>query len=169
MLLFALLGGAIDEFSDLSHIVNPSLTLIVRGLESEIQSICKQYRLTARGFLETLTELSAVRWDDADCLEQALITVCPTLLSQIRWESPQIADICKNRAVQVLTKDVTETLTLIEDLANNPARIHTPVLDSIINLANVLARADLRKIGRNLSSLGLFGFDVAEISELINA
>ena len=168
LLLFALLGGSTDEFSDLSHIVNPSLTLIVRGLEAEIQTICKSYRLTARGFLDTLTELSAVHWDDADCLEQALITVGPTLLSQIRWEMPSPADICKNRAVDVLTKDVTETLTLIEDLART-ARVHTPILDSIINLANVITRSDLRKSGRNLSSLGLFGFDVAEITELINA
>ncbi len=78
------------------------------------------------------------------------------------------ADICKNRATEVLTKDVTETLTLIEDLART-ARIHTPMLDSIINLANAITRSDLRKSGRNLSSLGLFGFDVAEISELINS
>jgi opine dehydrogenase len=168
LLLFALLGGATDEFSDLSHIVNPSLTLIVRGLEAEIQAICKQYRLTSRGFLDTLTELSAVHWDDADCLDQALITVGPTLLSQIRWEMPNSSDICKNRAIEVLTKDVTETLTLIEDLGRT-ARVHTPILDSIINLANVITRSDLRKTGRNLSSLGLFGFDLAEINELINA
>lgn len=168
LLLFALLGGATDEFSDLSHIVNPSLTLIVRGLEAEIHAICKQYRLTARGFLDTLTDLSAVHWDDADCLEQALITVGPTLLSQIRWEMPHASDICKNRAIEVLTKDVTETLTLIEDFART-ARVHTPILDSIINLANAITRTDLRKNGRNLSSLGLFGFDVAEINELINS
>lgn len=168
LLLFALLGGTTDEFSDLSHVVNPSLTLIVRGLEAEIQAICKAYRLTARSFLDSLTELSAVHWDDADCLEQALITVGPTLLSQIRWEMANPGDICKNRAIAVLTKDVTETLTLIEDLAHT-ARVHTPVLDSIINLANVITRSDLRKTGRNLSNLGLFGFDTTEIIELINS
>jgi opine dehydrogenase len=168
LLLFSLLGGSTNEFSDLSHVINPSLMLIVRGLEAEVQTICKEYRLTARGFLETLTELSAVHWEEADCLEQALITVGPTLLAQIRMEAPGASDICKKKALEVLTKDVTETLTLIEDFGRI-ARIHTPVLDSIINLTNVIARTDLRKSGRNLGSLGLFGHDVSEITEMVNS
>jgi hypothetical protein len=168
LLLFGLLGGTMSDFSHLSDVVNPRVMDIVRAVEAEMRAICKPYRLNTKDFLETLTELSAVHWEDADCLEQALIAVGPTLVAQTKCDPLQMQTIGSDRAAQLLTQDVTETLTLIEDLART-ARVHTPVLSSIIDLSSIVTHNDLRKTGRSVETLGWVGLDCAEITETINA
>jgi opine dehydrogenase len=165
LLLFGFLGGRERDLSDLSSVVNPSLTALIRALEREVKELGHAYHVPTRSFLETLTDLSAVSFDDADCLDQALITVGPSLLAQSHCEAKAGSAFL---ALEVLQRDVCETLVLVDDLAR-VARVHTPILDSVIELANVVTKTDLRKAGRNLGDLGLFGLDSKEIIELVNA
>ena len=44
-----------------------------------------------------------------------------------------------------------------------------PVLNSVVELASAVTQSDLARHGRTLQDLGLVGFDVAEIVELINS
>jgi opine dehydrogenase len=165
LLLFGFLGGRERDLSDLSSVVNPSLTSLIRALECEVKALGHAYHVPTRSFLETLTDLSAVSWDDADCLDQALVTVGPSLLAQSLCEAKSTGAAL---ALEVLQRDVCETLVLVDDLAR-VARVHTPILDSVIELANVVTKSDLRKAGRSLGDLGLFGLDSKEIIEFVNA
>lgn len=165
LLLFGFLGGRERELADLSSVVNPSLTLLIRSLEREVKELGRAYDVSTRSFLDTLTDLSAVSWDDADCLDQALVTVGPALLAQSHCEAKSTG---ATLALEVLQRDVCETLVLVDELAR-VARIHTPVLDSVIELANVVTKTDLRKTGRSLGDLGLLGLDNREIIEFVNA
>ena len=165
LLLFGFLGGRERDLFDLSLVVNPSLTALIRALEREVKELGRAYHVPTRSFLETLTDLSAVSWDDADCLEQALVTVGPSLLAQSHCEAKGSGAAL---ALAVLQRDVCETLVLVDELAR-VARVHMPVLDSVIELANVVTKTDLRKSGRNLGDLGLFGLDAGEIIEFVNA
>jgi len=166
LLLFGLLGGRTSDLNDLSHVVNPQLITLISSFEAEIKTLCRAYRLSTRTFLETLTELSAVDWIEADCLDQALIALGPTLLSQFRADS----DITEATALALcaLKKDVSETLVLISEFARM-ARVQMPVLDSIIALSEIVTRCELSKSARGLADLGLFGLDASELLELINA
>jgi hypothetical protein len=166
LILFGLLGGRGNELSNLSTIVNPPLTLLIRALEAELRGLGQAYNLTTRSFLEHLTDLSAVHWDDADCLDQALVFVSAKLMRQFQVESGNKEP--RTLAFEVFKQDICETLVLIEDLSR-VARVHMRVLESIIELANVVAKCDLRKSGRTLSDLGLFGMDLNEILEVVNA
>lgn len=165
LIVFGLLGGHGEILNNPSADVNPFLMLPIKALEAEIQSICKSYGVKVRGFLKTMTDLAAVPWHDADCLDQALITVGPTLLAQL--DCDMTVDGLTGRALALLKRDASETLVLIESFAR-AARLHTPVLTAIIELAKVITKSDLHKIGRNLEHLGLFGLDCKEITERIN-
>jgi len=68
----------------------------------------------------------------------------------------------------VVKEDVAETLALLSDMARL-ARISMPVLNSVVELASAVTQCDLTRHGRTLQDLGLVGFDVAEIVELINS
>jgi hypothetical protein len=166
LLLFGLLGGRTSDLNDLSHVVNPQLIALICSFEAEIKALSCAYRLSTRTFLETLTELSAVDWIEADCLDQALIALGPTLLSQFRADS----DITEATALALcaLKRDVGETLVLISEFARM-ARVQMPVLDSVIALSEIVSHCELSKSARSLADLGLFGLDASELLELINA
>lgn len=166
LILFGLLGGRREELADLCCVVNSSLTVVIRAVETELANLCRTYRLTTRNFLEHLTDLSAVHWDDVDCLDQALVQVGANLLRQRQFELKAV-DI-PEALLALVKQDISETFLLIEDLAR-VARLHMPILESIIELACIATKCNLRKTGRTLDDLGLFGMDLDEIVELVNA
>jgi hypothetical protein len=166
-LLFALLGGRGGELDDIAKLVNPSLTKLIIGLDSEIQSLAKAYHVVVPSFLETLTHFGGVGWEDADCLGQALINIAGNLLEQRMCERSD-PGMSSDSGADLLKSGVIETFTLLSDFARL-ARLHVPVLNSVIDLAAVVTKTDLDKSGRKLSDLGLLGFDVQEIIEIINA
>jgi len=67
-----------------------------------------------------------------------------------------------------LTEDVSCTLVPASELATK-AGIDTPVLNSVITLASVLAGDDLRRSGRTLAKLGIAHLDAEGIKEMIQA
>jgi hypothetical protein len=69
---------------------------------------------------------------------------------------------------QFVKRDIVETLMLIADFARL-ARYQMPVLQSVIQLGEVILGSEFAKEGRKLEDLGLVGFDIDEIVELFNA
>lgn len=164
LLLFALLGGRDRELNDLSTVINPTLTKLVASLDREIQSLARTFHVVVPGFFESLTHFGGVGWDDADTLSQALISISQNMFDQYSATGP----LCSRTAVEALKRDITQTFTVLYDFARL-ARMHMPVLNSVIELSEVVTQSELQKTGRSLSSLGLFGLDIEEIIELINA
>lgn len=164
-LLFALLGGRYNELDRISNLVNPSLTRVIRCLDTEIQSIAKAYRCQVASFLETLTHFGGVGWEEADCLDQALISIGQNLLGQSVADQ---GELTVDAATELLKTDIITTISLLCDFARL-SRTPVPVLNSLVELSSVVTRADLQKLGRKVSDLGLVGFDLDEVKELINA
>jgi hypothetical protein len=68
----------------------------------------------------------------------------------------------------LINKDIVENGTVVADLARL-AHLQTPILDSVIDLAAGITNCDLRAKGRHLSDLGLTGYNLNEVIELVNA
>ncbi len=166
-LLFALLGGRNNELDNIGNLVNPSLIKLIASLDSEIQALAKVYRVVVPSFLETLTHFGGEGMEEADCLGQALINIAGNLLEQRLCEQtgPQMG---LETATRLLESGVIETFTLLSEFARL-SRMRAPVINSVIDLASVVTNSDLERNGRKLSDLGLLGFDVQEIVEMINA
>lgn len=166
-LLFSLLGGRSGELDSISNLVNPSLTKLIASLDSEVQQLAKVYHVVVPSFLETLTHFGGVGWEDADTLGQALINIAGNLLEQRVCERTT-PDMSAATATELLKSGVIETFTLLSEFARL-SRMRAPVINSVIDLSSIVTRTDFEKAGRKLSDLGLLGFDVQEIVEIINA
>lgn len=166
LLLFAVLGARGRELDCISNSINPALTSVVASMETELRSLAKVFKCIVHNFFDTLNDFSGV--EDADCLDQALISVARSLLVQSLSPQTSSDSIPVDVAIDILKRDVCETLVLISELGRL-SRTPVPVINSVIQLASTVSKTDLEKQGRCLSDLGLLGFDFHEIGELINA
>lgn len=166
LLLFAVLGARGRELDCISNSINPALTSVVASMETELQALAKSFKCIVHNFFDTLNDFAGA--EDADCLDQALISVARSLLVPNLSAQTSQNSVPIDVAVEILKRDVCETLVLISDLARL-SRTPVPVINSVIQLASTVSKTDLEKCGRSLSDLGLLGYDVHEISELINA
>jgi len=166
-LLFALLGGRSEELEDIASLVNPRLTKLIVALDKEIQALAQVYHVVVPSFLETLTHFGGVSWEDADCLGQALISIASNLLQQ-RLVDQTVTSMSPEDAMALLRVDIKETFSLLYDMARL-SRTHVPVISSVIELARIVVDEDLLTNGRKLDNLGLIGFGLPEMIELINA
>jgi len=166
LLLFAVLGARGRELDCISNSINPALTSVVVAMETELQALAKVFKCIVHNFFDTLNDFNGA--EDADCLDQALISVARSLLVQSLSAKTSSDSIPIDVAVDILKRDVCETLVLISELGRL-SRTPVPVINSVIQLASTVSKTDLEKQGRSLSDLGLLGFDFHEIGELINA
>jgi len=166
LLLFAVLGARGRELDCISNSINPALTSVVASMETELQTLARAFKCIVHNFFDTLNDFSGA--EDADCLDQALISVARSLLVQSLSPQTSSDSIPVDVAVDILKRDVCETLVLISELGRL-SRTPVPVISSVIQLASTVSKTDLEKQGRCLSDLGLLGFDFHEIGELINA
>lgn len=166
LLLFAVLGARGRELDCISNSVNPALTSVVVAMETELQALAKVFKCITHNFFDQLNDFNGA--EDADCLDQALISVARSLLVQSLSAQTSSDSIPVEVATDILKRDVCETLVLISELGRL-SRTPVPVINSVIQLASTVSKTDLEKQGRTLSDLGLLGFDVHEIGELINA
>ncbi|MGH9549361.1 MAG: hypothetical protein ACRD3W_08300, partial [Terriglobales bacterium] len=167
LLLFSLLGGRGRDLGNFASVINPSLTTLITALDADIQALARVYQVVVPTFFETLTHFGGVGWDDADTLSQALISISQKLLDQCVVDRAS-APLSGDAVAELLKNDVRETFTLLYDLARL-SRTPVPVMSSVIDLTEIVTKADLHKSGRKLSDLGMLGLDLHEIIEVINA
>ncbi len=166
LLLFAVLGARGRDLDCISNSVNPALTSVVVAMETELQTLAKVFKCITHNFFDQLNDFNGA--EDADCLDQALISVARSLLVQSLSAQTSSDSIPVEVATDILKRDVCETLVLISELGRL-SRTPVPVINSVIQLASTVSKTDLEKQGRTVGDLGLLGFDVHEIGELINA
>ncbi|MCK5567598.1 MAG: NAD/NADP octopine/nopaline dehydrogenase family protein, partial [Actinomycetia bacterium] len=68
--------------------------------------------------------------------------------------------------VRYITEDVPMSLVPISEFGRH-LDVSTPVMDSLIHIADSIFKKDFRKIGRNLASLGMEGLDLKHTRELL--
>ncbi|CAN5144126.1 hypothetical protein BH10CYA1_BH10CYA1_38240 [soil metagenome] len=166
LLLFAVLGARGRDLDCISNSVNPALTSVVVAMETELAALAKVFKCIVHNFFDQLNDFNGA--EDADCLDQALISVARSLLVQSLSAQTSSDSIPVEVAIDILKRDVCETLVLISELGRL-SRTPVPVINSVIQLASTVSKTDLEKQGRTLGDLGLLGFDVHEVGELINA
>jgi hypothetical protein len=167
LLLFAIMGARGKDLECISNIINPSLTAVVSAMEKELRALAKHYKCIVHNFFYTLHDFSGARWEDADCLDQALISVSRSLLEQSRAGNSADDSLPLETAIEILKADIRETLILVSELAR-VSRTPVPVINSVIDLATAATRTELIKKSRTLADLGMLGFDVSEIIETAN-
>lgn len=161
------MGARGKDLDCISNIINPALTAVISAMEGELQAIAKEYKCIVHNFFDTLHDFSGARWEDADCLDQALISVSKSFLEQSVSRAASNS-IPLDAAMAVLKADVQETLVLVTELARL-SRTPVPVINSVIDLAAAATRCELQKQSRTIADLGLMGFDAQEIVEIANS
>ncbi len=68
--------------------------------------------------------------------------------------------------VRYITEDVPMSLVPISEFGKQ-AGVDTPVIDSLIHIADSVFKKDFRKEGRNLSGLGMSGLDIDQTRKLL--
>ncbi|HEY9783896.1 MAG TPA: hypothetical protein V6D17_00750 [Candidatus Obscuribacterales bacterium] len=167
LLLIGIVGGRDESLDNICSLLNPSLISIATSLDAEIQSLAKVFKCVVPTFPQALREFAlshTARCQAAQgSLEDVLLHLGQSLLEQAQAEA-----LSPEAARQVLKRDVAETLVLLSDMGRL-SRTPLPILNSIIELASAVLQSDLSKQGRTLSDLGLVGYDVQEIIELVNS
>jgi len=165
LLVAGMIGGRDVSLDNLQSWLNPSLVSIVSRLDAEIQSLAKVFKCVAPSFSRALREFAV----NHPIAEKVLPVELEPLLLHMGQSMFDTADgVDLSTVSEFVKRDIVETLMLIADFARL-ARCQMPVLQSVIQLGEVILASDLAKEGRSLEDLGLVGFDTDEIVELFNA
>lgn len=157
--LFFILGAQSLEMRDVSRCCSEALLLLISKIELEVQGVARAFKIVIPPLAQILTEYYEVRGDSFG------VVVREAVKSMLQDENNGMSS---QDCLAKLQTEIGETFVLLSSLALL-ARLPVPLIDSVIELAASVTGHDLRKEGSDLSHLGLLGFDVQEVIELINA
>ncbi len=165
LLVAGIIGGRDVSLDNIQSWLNPALVSIVSRLDAEIQGLARVFKCVVPSFSRALREFAV---NDPIAAKSAPVELEPLLLhlGQSMFDTADGVDL--STVSQFIQRDIVETLMLIADFARL-ARYQMPVLQSVIQLGQVILQSDFAKQGRQLEDLGLVGFDMDEIVELFNA
>lgn len=133
--------------------MNETTMCLLDKLERELALIAKAYKTVAPAF-------GAIARADQDPADENLFA---TWYIELLKSFKGISD-----AKRSIVRDLTEHVCILTELARL-AQLSTPTLESVVDLSSAVTDVDIRRHARNLSSLGLSGYEVADIIELVNA
>ncbi|MBX9691048.1 MAG: hypothetical protein K2Z81_01620 [Cyanobacteria bacterium] len=162
LLLTALMSGKAHQISEIPSLLSPAVLRLLVAVEREVQMLAKCFQCVVPTFVRSLDEFAGVgkRLPRPESIDEALRSLGPALFSQLSDQT--------NSHAEMLAEDVCETLTLLMDLGTL-SRSPVGVISSVVEMASVVVGSNLLDKGRNVSSLGLVGFDCAEIGDLVNS
>jgi len=168
------------SFNNMGAVFHPSITILNA---SRIESTMGNFQFYIEGVTQSVARiLEAV---DKERVRVAKKLKCASVYSAINWLSmaynvvednlfdaihsnPGYVGIMAPRTTNVryITEDVPMSLVPISEFGKM-LDLKTPVIDSLINIADSIFRKNFRKIGRNLSRLGLEGLDLSQIRNIL--
>jgi hypothetical protein len=170
-LLSTVLGGRTCELTNFSQVLTPAILNVVEGLDTDIQNLARAYKCVVPKIKQALFAYGLGDHEKSNfgdlSLEQALRGMGQSLLGPNLIDHSHKEPLSDQCCLNVIKRDVSETLVLLLDFAR-VARIQLPVINSIVELASAVTCSELMRHGRKVSDLGLIGYDVSEIIELIN-
>jgi len=166
------------SFNNMGAVFHPAITILNA---SRIESTLGNFQFYIEGVTQSVASiLEAV---DEERVRVAHKLNCPNVYSAIDWLSmaynvvednlfdaihsnPGYVGIMAPRTTNVryITEDVPMSLVPISQFGKILG-VSTPVIDSLINIADSIFKKDFIKIGRNLHTLGLEGLNLAQIKE----
>ncbi len=175
-------GSTIIEtsFNNMGAVFHPAITILN---SSRIESTLGNFQFYIEGVTQSVASiLEAV---DQERVRVAHKLNCPNVYSAIDWLSmaynvvednlfdaihsnPGYVGIMAPRTTNVryITEDVPMSLVPISEFGKI-LKVDTPVIDSLINIADSIFKKDFRKVGRNIKTLGLEGLDLAQIKRVL--
>lgn len=165
ILVAGMIGGRDVSLDNVQSWLNPSLVSVVARLDAEIQSLARVFKCVAPSFSRALREF-AINHPIAEKRVPEGLEPLLQQLGQSMFDTTDGVDL--STVSEFIKRDIVETLMLIADFARL-ARCQMPVLQSVIQLGEVVLQSDFAKDGRSLEDLGLVGFDTNEIVELFNS
>ena len=156
--LFYMLGTQSGEIRDLSQSLTDGLVSVIAGIGLELQSIARAFGVVVPGLGQILTDYYGA---SGDSFKNIVLDAGQSMISE---ESV----VLREDSLERLRHEVGETFVLLSAFATL-SRLPVPLVDAVIELASAVTNCSLRREGRVLSDLGLVGFDVQEVVELVNA
>ena len=164
LLLSAFMSGQPGKILEPVDSLSPSVIRMLVAMEREVQMLARSFDSVVPTFVRSLNDyaLASKKLPRPESIEAAVTTLGPALFAEVG------AGEDGAKLAQLLASDICETLTLIVDLGLL-SRSPVGFTASVIEFASVIAGSSLEDKGRKASSLGLVGFDSAEIVDLINS
>ena len=131
--------------------ITPAVAAAVEAVDRERVAVAAAYGIQAVNLCQWLSDTYGVKGDN----------LYEMLQNNAAYANIKSVPSLQNR---FLTEDTPSGLVPLEAFGQL-AGVVTPVMTSVINLANELLGQDFRAVGRNLKCLGLEGLSVSEIKE----
>jgi len=168
------------SFNNMGAVFHPSITILNA---SRIESTLGNFQFYIEGVTQSVARI--LESVDQERVDVAEALKCENTYSAIDWLSmaynvvednlfdaihsnPGYVGIMAPRTTNVryITEDVPMSLVPISEFGKH-AGVDTPVIDSLIHMADSIFKKDFRKEGRNLSSLGMSGLDIDQTRKLL--
>jgi len=168
------------SFNNMGAVFHPSITILNA---SRIESTLGNFQFYIEGVTQSVAKI--LETVDNERLKVARKLNCGDVYSAIDWLSmaynvvednlfdaihsnPGYVGIMAPRTTNVryITEDVPMSLVPISEFARLLG-VKTPVIDSLINIADSIFKKNFRKTGRNLSRLGLEGLEIKQIKDIL--
>lgn len=169
------------SFNNMGAVFHPSITILNA---SRIESTLGNFQFYIEGVTQSVAKI--LEEVDNERVAVAHKLDCESVYSAIDWLSmaynvvednlfdaihsnPGYVGIMAPRTInnRYITEDVPMSLVPISEFARLIG-VKTPVIDSLINIANVIFKKNFIETGRNLSRLGLEGLKINKIKEILN-
>lgn len=168
------------SFNNMGAVFHPSITILNA---SRIESTLGNFQFYIEGVTQSVAKiLEAV---DSERVNIAEALECDNIYSAIDWLSmaynvvednlfdaihsnPGYVGIMAPRTTNVryITEDVPMSLVPISEVGKKTG-VGTPVIDSLIHIADSIFNKDFREIGRNLERLGMKDLELGQIRNLL--
>ncbi len=168
------------SFNNMGAVFHPSITILNA---SRIESTLGNFQFYIEGVTQSVASILEVV--DQERVDVACALKCENIYTAIDWLSmaynvvedslfdaihsnPGYVGIMAPRTTNVryITEDVPMSLVPISEFGRHLGVV-TPVIDSLIHIADSIFKKDFRKIGRNLESLGVEGLDLKQTREVL--
>jgi opine dehydrogenase len=143
--------GGFLHYHDL---ISESIGNLIERMDEERVSIASKFSLDSAKLIEWLTEVYDAKGN----------TLCECLKSIDAYDDVTCAANLNHRYIH---EDIPTGLVPISDIGRLVG-VNTPVIDSIISIANQVCQQDFRSIGRSVESLGLTGIEIDELREYVD-
>ena len=144
-------AGKIEYYGKHNHYlegITPSVSKVVQNIDDERKNICKAFKYPELDIKDRLYKMGYC--PKKDTLYEAIQE------KYFYTEGPNTLDH------RYLTEDTPYSLVAMSNIAKI-AKVETPLMDSIINLAGALMDKNYWVIGRNLHKMGIYGMSLEDL------
>lgn len=146
-----------EDFEYYMEGISPCVGNVLEMLDSERVAVAKAFGVKTLTVKEWLDDAYEVKFNDTDSIYDAV-------QKQVGYHGIMAP---KDPRTRYITEDVPMSLVPLSEFGHATG-VATSTMDAMIDLANIIHKADYRKTGRNLKSLGIEGLDIESLKRFVN-